>query len=294
MYFIQRLIPDDFLHDRFCLIIQHYHVITVPSHRPAHMQHQFLAKHQIRRDLCRYGFRRMEVSRIHAEDTVLLRHHIVRIKFMGTRNIRLAAQSEQLTFHTVNIVSPVNRLRKNLIQGILQAHPGRYLVDGVILVAVTDPMVRDTGLAQLSAKILPDLPAAFPVLDPEASHPFVTAGQGKSGIRHRMGKISRVKVQANPSLFRIIHPASKMLRLNFIPIHFLALIVQIYCVQCKLCISRDQIQSLIQLLDKLLFALGLAGGVSDRSDPSAQYCVGILEPGQIVDLPAMHTNGHLT
>ena len=150
------------------------------------MKHQFLSKHQIRRDFCRNLFRRMEMPCIHTNDTIIMRHRIIGIKFMRTRHITFTSQTKKLALHRINIIFSVQRHCKNLIQRVFQKSPRSYFVNGMIFVAVTDPVIGNADLPQFFSKVSTNLPAFLSVLNPILPNALISAAKCKSRFRHRM------------------------------------------------------------------------------------------------------------
>ena len=113
----------------------------------------------------------------------------------------------------------IQRLRKNLIQRIDKAEPGRKLVHSSVLITIRYPMIGDAGDSQRFAKIGTDFAAAFSMLDPETADGFVGVCQCKIIICQPVAEVGGVEVQADPMGPGVVHPTAKVCGLNGIAVY---------------------------------------------------------------------------
>lgn len=84
-------------------------------------------------------------------------------------------------------------------------------VGGDVLEAVGDPDVHEAGGSELAAEVFADAAAGLAVVDPEAAHRPVGAGEGQVVDDHIVGEEGGVEVEAQPALTGELHPAREVL-----------------------------------------------------------------------------------
>ena len=213
------------------------------------------------------------------------------IEFAGTYRIGFQANAEHLGFHAIH--HPGQLFCKDLIQAILEPEPGPHTVRRDVFISIRHPYVAGGIGMQLFCKIGGDPAAGDPMLDPEAANGLVGTAEGQAIRSHGMAEEGGVKIQADAVFLGKVHPGRKMLRLQFVPIHFFARGKDgVRGVQVQPLGAGDQGKGQLQIRHELLGITGLAGIVAGGLDAPGEAAVGI-EPHHIIPLPAMDANGDI-
>ena len=127
------------------------------------------------------------------------------------------------------------------------------------------------------------------MLNPKPALGSVEAAQRKLSVHHRVRKIGRVKVEADPACFRPVEPAGKLIDGICVTIDFLAVFLRIARVQIQLCFAGNQRNRLVDIGAQFIRRARASGIVSRRLNTAGER-IRAVEPDDVVTLPAVH--GH--
>ena len=117
-------------------VVHNSHMITVPTHRTAYMEHKFLDKRQHGTHFVTWHLCGMIVSRVDCENLVVF-GCVCRIKIVGSYGEALQTDTEHLTFNTVFHIGLL--LLENLVQRLLEQVAVHGMVHTHVLTSVVHP-----------------------------------------------------------------------------------------------------------------------------------------------------------
>jgi hypothetical protein len=125
------------------------------------------------------------------------------------------------------------------------------------------------------------------MLDPELADALVVMRQGESAGGLRMRETGRVEVQPDAEGLGPVDPVLEMFRLDLVPIHLLPAELTVERVQIEPMLAGDERQRLGCVRAQFIRRPGFAGIIAGGHDTAAQGAAEVLEPADIVALPAV-------
>ena len=132
------------------------------------------------------------------------------------------------------------------------------------------------------------------MVDPELADLGIRRGQGQA-VGFGMGEEGGVEVTAQTSFLAEVHPLSKVLRLQLVPVYPVAILKNgIAGVEVHLLGAGAQLQHHVQVSHQLFGSSGAAGIIAGGLDATSERLGGIgIEATDIVALPAVQRNGNV-
>ena len=188
---------DQLLRDRLELVGENHHVVAVPANAPADVQQDLVQIHEHRRDLVRDDLGRMVMAGVQAQE-LLAREGVAEVKLVRADDVALRADAEQLALDGVAVVLRVDRLGEDRVERFGEPLARALAVDRAY---PCEPSGIQTLVTQGD-------PSALPIAAPMRRQAIpwsiqnwrmrlIGVGQGVAVGRQRVGEIGRVEVHAD-------------------------------------------------------------------------------------------------
>ncbi len=265
-------------------------MVAVPAHAAADVEQQPGHVEQHGGDLVGDHLGGVEVACVEAEQHVAPAGRVAQVELVRADHVALGAEAKEFGLDRVVAEPAVNLGGHDRVERLAQQAARGEPVDRGVLEAVGDPDIAHAGRAERAAEVLGDAPAGDAVLDPEAAHVGVGAGQGEAVLRERVREAGRVEVHAAPGRLRPVDPAGEVLGAELVALDLLAARLGVDRVQVQAVRAGDERVGLVEVRAQLVGVARLARIVARGRDPAGELAAGVLEAADVVALPAVQAD----